>query len=293
MQKNIIKIILILFSVLMKSQEASPNFLGVDTNFNTLKNDSVNGRSQNIGMFVNIPVIKNNKNFIGTKLRYHYYKISDVNAYFNHQLTTTEVNIYWQRTFNNGSKLNVFGQTGIYSDFKDIAGNDFRYRLGVIYNSKNSAKLSSGLGLVYSRQFFGHQINPVVVVNYDLNSKLNISGLLPVRPKLTYKINDKLLWINEFSGNVESYRLSETEFSNSFIEISGWYAMSTLELKLKKYHHLNFGIGYTFKNKLRFYNDTQEAKWKIFTFDLHEKSEPVSEIKLSGLRWLVGYSFGL
>jgi hypothetical protein len=275
------------------AQEPKPPVSGVEYNLDQMKNDTVNGISQSLHFFVNFPLIRKDSSMFGGRIRYQGTEFRNLDPNFNRYLNQLDFNAYWQKIFLKGGKFYLFGQIGLYSDLKDISGKDICFRLGASYTIKHSGKWKTGWGIAYSRQFFGHQLSPFISLEYTVNKKLKLSGLLPIKPKLTFKINEKISWITEIAGNVESYRLSASEFSNSFITTSGWCGMSSVEMKIRKHHCISVGLGYTFRQQTRYYEDANASNWKLFTISLSEKNEAVMGVKTSGIRCLLKYSFVL
>lgn len=277
----------------IKAQEKKPNLFGVEYGYDKTKNDSARGNIKSVDAFLNFPVFRGEKRMIGGRLHFRSQDISGLDSDLDKNLYSTDFNIFWQKQIREKYKIYLFGQIGVYSDFKDISGEDFRYSLGVRYTIRHNDKLTSGWGISYNRQFFGHQLNPFISVDYQISPKLQLTGLLPIRPKLIYTINEKLLWTNEIIGNATSYRLSAVEENSRFIRINNWYGMSRLEYTLQKHHQFSIGLGYNFRNSIKLYEDGNGNNWSIFTFDLNNKSKPIQEIKSKGLKFEVGYSFNL
>lgn len=291
MKYKLLSFVCIVSAISFPAQKQMLDFAGVNYSHNTLKDHEINGKSSEVVAFINFPILKKEKDLVGGRLTFHHSATSNVDSNFNQTLSGLDANIFWEKKLSDNSKLQVLAMAGIFSDYEDLSWEDFRYSMGGQYRVELGEKFSTGVGLAYARQFSGHQINPFVSINYKINEKWELSGLLPIKPKLTYHISKNLKWINELSGKVESYRLSENQFQNSIIEYSGWHAMTGLDIFLKKHHHLNIGVGYALRQRMRLYEDADTNNWKIFTFNLSEKSKPVSEIVFSGFKWTVGYSF--
>ncbi|PZR21908.1 MAG: hypothetical protein DI535_27370 [Citrobacter freundii] len=256
-----------------------------------LKNDTTNGALKNISVFVNLPVMNREKVKMGGRIGYQHVQITDLGAALDHSLTALEGNLFRLRKLDERHQLHFTIQAGIYSDFKDLQTDDLRYRLSFSYLVKHSESFSTGWGMAYARQFFGHQINPFILINYQINEKLKLSGLFPIRPVLTYQLSKRFSWVNELTGTVQSFRLSDNgnDQRNGFIQLSGWKILSSGKMLVGKRHLFSAGIGFALRQNTSYYEDDGSRNWKLFTFDLSEKNPPVRSVNTKGVSFMIGY----
>ncbi|WP_312901919.1 DUF6268 family outer membrane beta-barrel protein [Chryseobacterium taichungense] len=291
--KGLLLMLTVFFNDKIYAQEGKPDLFGVSYGYENIKNDSVQGKIKDIDAFLNFPIYRDEKRTAGGRLQFKSRSISGLDPTLSKNLYNADVFVFWQLKIKQKYKVYFFAQVGAYSDFKDISEEDFRYSFGARYTIQHNDNLKTGWGISYNRQFYGHQLNPFISVDYQITPKLQLTGLLPIRPKLIYAINDKLSWTNEISASAASYRLSASEENSRFLRINNWFGISSLEYKLAGHHKFSLGFGYDFVNNLKLYEDTASNNWSIFTFDFRQKSKPIQEIKTRGLRFNVGYSFGL
>lgn len=291
--KGLLLLLVVFFNDKIYAQEGKPDLFGINYGSDKIKNDSVKGKIKDIDAFLNFPIYRDEKRTAGGRLQFKSRSISGLDPALSKNLYSADVFIFWQLKIKQRYKVYFFAQIGAYSDFKDISEEDFRYSFGARYTIQHNDNLKTGWGISYNRQFYGHQLNPFISVDYQITPKLQLAGLLPIRPKVIYSINDQLSWTNEIVAGAGSYRLSANEEDSRFIRINNWYGMSSLEYKLAGHHTLSLGIGYDFINNLKLYEDTADSNWSIYTFDLRQRKEPIREIKSRGLRFNIGYSFGL
>lgn len=282
------------FSSLVSAQDGyqdSRELFGLTGTYSTIRKDTIHGNSQQVEAFLNQPLLRKNNHFLGARLGYHYNRISEVSDLLNQKLTGIDMNLLWQWRLKDSSKIQINGQAGIFSDFKDISRSDFRGRIAANYLFKVSKKVKMGAGIAYSRQFDAHQLNPFISIHYQISSRWSLMGVLPIKPVLLYKINSKFQWKTEVQGKVESYRLSAKTYNNAVIDKTGWYFTTEVEWLVKKHHRFSGGIGYSFRQSIRYYADSEMNNWKIFTFDLSSKNSPVTTVSTKGVRFTIKYAF--
>lgn len=291
--KTRIILLLTFVSVSSFAQERSAQMAGLEYSREKMQNDSIKGYSDNLNAFLNFPISKSDKQRIGGRIQFRSKTISNTGQYFDHHLYSIDLNVSWQKNIKDNAQFYLFSQFGFYSDFIDLSTEDFRYSAGFRYVLRHNDKLQTGWGMAYSRQYFGHQLNPFFSIEYDISSKLRLSGLLPIRPKLTYTLSENVFLSSEISGSAGSYRLSALDNNNRFIRINQWYSLSSLGFTLRKQHCISIGLGYNLRQTVRLYDDGQDRALSIFTFDIKKKSTPVAEVKTRGAILSVSYSFKL
>ncbi|MCO6176424.1 DUF6268 family outer membrane beta-barrel protein [Flavobacterium sp. NRK F10] len=293
MNRLIIFVVVLSFSCspFLRSQTKEFPLAGISYQYDKLKYEDIDGYVTSWDAFINYPIKKVNKSVFLGKMQLIARSFVDLEDSYNQKVYGLENNFFWNTTLANQDKWTVWGQAGLFSDFVDISEKDIRYSIGFHYLDYWHDRLKTGYGIGYSRQFYGHQINPFLSIDYRINPKLKLTGMLPVRPKLTYQITENWSCSNEFYGNVDTFRLSETEYENSFIRINNWYYLSKIEYLLKKHHLFTIGVGFDFVHNLKFYNDSNAGTITLFTFDLNEAVKPVSELKTRGFKFQVSYRF--
>lgn len=98
----------------------------------------------------------------------------------------------------------------VASDFKD-AINSYDYQLGGIFieNFVLNPKLKIKLGVYYNHEAFGNFFIPLVGVDWRVNSRINLYGILPSNYKVEFNIIKNRLYTGlNFKSATRSFRLS-------------------------------------------------------------------------------------
>lgn len=196
----------------------------------------------------------------------------------DHTLQSVAMQLFYKFEFSERQSLVLIGTGGRYNE-------GWRYGAGFRYMYKHSAKVKSGIGMMYNRQFFGNQLIPFLDVNYEPSDKWTISGLFPIRPKVMYHINKAVSAGLEITGEASSYRMATT-----FLRNNQWTGMCRLEWLLVKRLVLNAGIGRNFVNRYQFYDNNAKTSWTIITIPLSEKAQPIYERNSRGFSATLGLS---
>ncbi len=78
--------------------------------------------------------------------------------------------------------------------------------------------LTMRFGAMYNHEFFSPMVVPLVFIDWQVATRWNISGLLPIYSKLKYKANDRLITGIGHFGLITSYRLGEPENADYYME---------------------------------------------------------------------------
>lgn len=291
MKKSLLVILIVFYSFNCLAQEGGGDIVGINYSQSKLKYNDTSASTKQLDIKFRIPIYHHIKNTVTGSVGYKNLNLNNFPESYTQKLYGITAQAAWYYKISDKKNLTIFAQAGLFSDMKDISSKDFRYTAGVRYRIKHSDKLASGWGLAYSRQFFGNQIIPFIDVDYEPNDKWSITGQFPIKPKILYHLNKKLSAGFEVSGDASSYRLSETENNNRFIQINQWAGLIKLEYQFAKAWQFNLGIGKNFKQAYKLYNDASTTPWTIITIPLGNKPDPVREIDSKGMNVQIGISF--
>ncbi len=100
----------------------------------------------------------------------------------------------------------------IASDFKD-AVDEYDMQIGGIFlqNYIHSEKLKIKAGLYYNREAFGNFFVPLLGIDWKVNDRINLYGIIPTSYKMEFNIVKEKLYAGiNFKSLTRSFRLSKT-----------------------------------------------------------------------------------
>ena len=122
------------------------------------------------------------------------------------------------QSFSNGRKLQLLLAPRLMSDFKNLDGNSFQMGAEVSYERRFHDDLAMGFGAMYNQELFGPYMVPLFTVNWQVSSKLNINGMLPITARVTYKVKDNLTVGFSHFGMSTSFYLGDEDYAGDYIE---------------------------------------------------------------------------
>jgi hypothetical protein len=275
------------------SQGDSNALAGLKYTYNAIRNDSLKGGNLiDANTFLNFRISKRRNSALNGQIEYASFHIQSVEEW-NYALKEINLKLFWQHAYSRERKWMVFAQAGMHADFKSISGDDFLYSLGSRYTVVYNPNLAIGYGLIYARQLFGHQLNPLLFVDYKVNNRLRISGMLPIRPKISYQLTSAVTLIAEMEGSQRTFRITEGDDKGCYLRSVGWNLSSSADFLITKHHLLSLGVGYNRGTTLQIYSDADHNNWTLFTFPIGNRAEPLKKMSMKSFRLEFAYRFFL
>jgi hypothetical protein len=247
--------------------------------------------SANIDIKLKIPLFHNNRNTFLIAPAFKNLMLENYPASFPKNVMGISLQAIWSIRLTKRTSLGMLVQGGIFSDMADVNRNDIRYSYGFRYKIQHNKKLSTGFGLAYSKQFFGNQVIPFIEVDYKPNERWHISGQFPIKPKVMYRISKKVNSGIELTADGSSYRLSEKDNNNQYLQINQWTVYFTTEYAFAKKWLLNASLGYCPRQVCKLYNDATVNSWTVITFPVGTKDEPIRRLENKSMNFRIGIAF--
>ncbi len=175
----------------------------------------------------------------------------------------------------NNFRLNFLFDPSISSDIVDISADDFRFNAAIRLQKETQPGMSWSVGIGFSKQFFGIQIIPFYQAVIPITHRLTLSGALPLKPKLTWHINDTRQWGFALTGNSNSFRLSEGK-QGRYADVKQLELNSFYQQKLIGNFRITGSIGLVFINRIRVFDSNQTIPLRLFLYDFGHSRAPAT-----------------
>ena len=196
-------------------------------------------------------------------------------------LETVGLILGYQSRLGLNNLFTIHAEPMLASDFNQLSGNDFRFKSEAIILLNTDKKFAFGFGLGYQYQFSGSQLIPLVTTIWRISDNVTLSGLLPIIPRLEFKLNDKWSLGGGINGDYGSYRLGA--FDNRYMQYQNWSFGGTAKYKATTRLQLGGFLGFGTR-KLDIYNSNQTVPLRIYSWNIGGGSHtPDFEQKYKGL----------
>ena len=137
-----------------------------------------------------------------------------------------------QQQLGNDWMLQLLVAPRLMSDFRNLDGNSFQMGVVASLEKKFSDQLYMGYGAMYNQERFGPYLVPIVNLEWYVNSRWSIAGMIPVTARINYRVNDNFfVGFNHF-GLITSYYLGDEAYGGDYME------RQSIDLSLYARHRL-------------------------------------------------------
>ena len=155
----------------------------------------------------------------------------------------------------------VLGMPKLSSDFVDkVSGRDFQMGGYGVVTYRKSENLKIKFGVYYNSEFFGTFIVPLAAVDWKVNSRLKMYGIMPINYRIEYNIiKGKLSGGFAYKGYTRTYRLS-SDFNHGYVRNNEILLKLYLDYYVSKHWVLFAEFGRTILfSPLSYFNGTKDG----------------------------------
>lgn len=266
MQKNLL--IFSSFLFLSFGVFAQQTFTVAEINYMLSPNNSyvqkdTTSNAQFYSGFVTAPIVVNKKGTILAGIRGNSWKVKyspELNwptTYYSFGLS-----LGYNYKFNEKKSFLFILLPRLNSDYRFINSNALQLAVFTTYSKRSSEKFLWKVGMYFSTEFFGPFVVPLFGLNWDVTSKLNIRGDLPIYAKIKYKVGNSFSAGLGYIALVSSYRLTG-EFDDAYTSRYAIEPYAFAEVKFLKQLYLNAKFGYTIGRKYPIYEKEDQLDWQL------------------------------
>ena len=218
---------------------------------------------------IGIPVYKKlssgHPTLIRVGVRYQGLLLSNETEIGSNNFHSITIPLVYSYSFSRSTNISLISVTSMGSDFKqNITWNDILYTAGVRIGFRQKKAFKFGVTLTYSSNYSGTFLLPIPDIDWTISKRLNLTGVLPARISLNYKISQaqSLGLTASFGGSM--YRLNEGQ-KKQYLQLQQSSGGLIYDLKLNQRWKLNLIAGHTFTQKLETFNMDQKVGLNSFS----------------------------
>lgn len=150
----------------------------------------------------------------------------------------------------------------INSDFSPYKSSHYQFGVLTVFKKKRDENFSYKFGFYYNGEKSGPLFTPLLGVDWKVNDKLQVFGVLPRDATLFYRASDRLAYGASFRGQIASYDISTPE-EDAYIQRTknelGLFADFYLTDRIVLQGKGGYLVGTQFKE----YNHDQQVDWAL------------------------------
>ncbi len=129
----------------------------------------------------------------------------------------------------------------------DLSSRDIQYGGALLTSYQRKETLKYKIGLYYNSEFFGPFFMPLLGIDWNINSKWNLFGVLPGSMNLEYKFMKSIHAGIMFRSNTNGYRT----FDYNFIRVNDNHLKLFMDFYLSKKQVISIEAGHTILRKYK------------------------------------------
>lgn len=233
--------------------------------------DPLDGEATESGMLINlkIPVVASEKTIWYNDFTYTLYSIrSDLDPQPEEMITDMRLHAF---IFQTGIAQKINDRNGfqfllVPRYTTDFEGSDKKnWQLGAVglYEHRVNQRLLMRFGALYNGELFGPLVVPLVFMDWQLNDRWSITGLMPINLKVNYKINERLSAGYSHFGFITTYRINQEEFESDYIERNSIDESLFVRWRMAGNLHLETRVGYSLSRVYAQYEEDQKMDLRV------------------------------
>jgi hypothetical protein len=168
-------------------------------------------------------------------------------------------------SFSRTTNISFVGLAIVGSDFKrSISAEDILYTVGVRIGFQPNNSFRYGVTLAYISNYSGKFLLPIPDIDWTISNKLSLTGVIPARASLKYKLSEIQSLGITGSLNSSMYRLN-ADTKDQYINLQQNSAGLIYDIKLSRRWKFNLIGGHTFSQRLQTFNMDQKVSFDGFT----------------------------
>jgi hypothetical protein len=201
---------------------------------------------------------------VKTGIRYQGLFLSGEQNVGGNQFHSITVPLFINYSLSRTTSISFVGLATIGSDFKQSIGtDDILYTAGVRIGFRPGKSFKYGITLIYTSNYSGKFLIPLPDIDWTISNRLSLTGIIPARASLKYKLSEMQSLGITASLNGSMYRLNE-DGKDQYLHFRQNSAGLIYDLKLSQRWKLNLIAGHTFSQRLETFNMDQKVPFDGF-----------------------------
>jgi hypothetical protein len=140
----------------------------------------------------------------------------------------------------------------------------------LLFSYKKAINLKFKLGLYYNRELFGNYFIPLAGIDWKINKRTNLFGILPANLNLEYKLSEKFYTGVSYNSLTSTYRIHHNNLNYYVREGKKGIGSDQLKLFINWYVIKNIMIytefGFTYSRIFKVYDNKDEVNGNSFIY---------------------------
>lgn len=245
------------------------------------------------------PVVLSKKSVLYSSLNYFYWNVSNDEVMPDDVANPIQVQGFILRTgliqdLGNDRSLQLLIAPRLMTDFHNVNSDHWQFGGIAMYEKRYRETLKIGYGALFNQEFSGPNLVPLINLDWQINDRWSIVGLLPIYGKIKYRFNERLDGGLSHFGLVTTYRLGHPDYAGDYIERKSIDETLYARYQLFGDFFLEGRLGYAFGRSYHQYEADQKVDLMIplvtFGDDRVPKTASIKDGAIASLRLVYSIS---
>lgn len=165
--------------------------------------------------------------------------------------------------FNERHGIQLLFAPRFMSDMNNVSGSHFQFGGTAMWEVKYRDGLTMSYGAMFNQELYGPYIVPVLNLDWQLNDRWNISGLLPIFSKISYRVSENFNFGMNHFGLGSTFKLGDPAYNGDYIERRSIEVGLFGRLKLTGDIYLEGRVGYSIDRRYEQYSGNDKLSLAI------------------------------
>jgi hypothetical protein len=234
-------------------------------------NQPISGKARESGGLVNfkLPIVLGSKSIWYNDFTYSVYNIStNLSPEPTDQITSLRLHGFIFQTglvqkLNDRNSFQFLIVPRYTTDFYGGDSRNWQWGAIALYEHRSHERLMMRYGILYNGELFGPLLVPLVYLDWVINDRWSLVGLMPINLKVNYCINDRLTTGFSHFGFITTYRLGQENFKSDYIERNSIDEALFLRWKMIGNLFIETRLGYSLSRIYEQYSEDQKMDLRI------------------------------
>ncbi|NQY68680.1 MAG: hypothetical protein HRT72_13280 [Flavobacteriales bacterium] len=226
-----------------------------------------------------IPILFKNGDAVIVGANYNSFCVDSADTRFHFYNVTLPVGLH--KIFSDKLTADFITLNRFNTDFTNVDKGHFQYGLISTFSLKKSETFKYKFGLYYNYEKFGLFLVPLIGMDWKVNKKLQILGVLPREVTVLFKAHKKLTLGALFNGQITSYAMS-TENGGGYVQRSKNDLGVFVDVYLTKSMVIQVGGGYLIGTNYKTYAKGDKMDWAMSFMKFGDDRKVIDKISGDG-----------
>lgn len=149
------------------------------------------------------------------------------------------------------------------SDFSQHDSKNWQFGVIALYEHRKNDRFLIRYGALYNGELFGPLLVPLIYIDWQVNDRLSIVGMLPINLKVSYKMSNRMTTGFNHFGFITTYRVGQKPFETDYIERNSIDETLFVRYKMIGNLHIETRFGYSLSRVYEQYSEDQKMKLRL------------------------------